>query len=75
MSLVVFAGASQFMAVVMIQSGVGMPLIVASTFLVNLRRLVMGLSLSPYLSDLARPGFDGGSVSWRIVSSKEGRPS
>jgi 4-azaleucine resistance transporter AzlC len=52
MSLVVFAGASQFMAVVMIGSGVGMPLIVASTFLVNLRHLVMGLSLSPYLSEL-----------------------
>ncbi|HEY3318760.1 MAG TPA: AzlC family ABC transporter permease [Coriobacteriia bacterium] len=52
MSLVVFAGASQFMAVVMIQSGAGIPLIVASTFLVNLRHLVMGLSLSPYLSEL-----------------------
>jgi len=51
MSLVVFAGASQFMAVVMIQSGAGIPLIVASTFLVNLRHLVMGLSLSPYLSE------------------------
>jgi 4-azaleucine resistance transporter AzlC len=51
MSLAVFAGASQFMAVVMIQSGAGIPLIVASTFLVNLRHLVMGLSLSPYLSE------------------------
>jgi 4-azaleucine resistance transporter AzlC len=51
MSLVVFAGASQFMAVVMLQSGAGIPLIVASTFLVNLRHLVMGLSLSPYLSE------------------------
>ncbi len=52
MSLIVFAGASQFMAVVMLQSGVGIPLIVASTFLVNLRHLVMGLSLSPYLANL-----------------------
>lgn len=52
MSLIVFAGASQFMAVVMIQSGAGIPLIVASTFLVNLRHLVMGLSISPYLSEL-----------------------
>jgi 4-azaleucine resistance transporter AzlC len=51
MSLLVFAGASQFMAVVMLQSGAGIPLIVASTFLVNLRHLVMGLSLSPYLSE------------------------
>jgi 4-azaleucine resistance transporter AzlC len=51
MSLIVFAGASQFMAVVMIQAGAGFPLIVASTFLVNLRHLVMGLSISPYLSE------------------------
>jgi 4-azaleucine resistance transporter AzlC len=52
MSLIVFAGASQFMAVVMLQAGAGTALIVASTFLVNLRHLVMGLSLSPYLSEL-----------------------
>lgn len=52
MSLLVFAGASQFMAVVMLQSGAGIPLIVASTFLVNLRHLVMGLSISPYLATL-----------------------
>jgi 4-azaleucine resistance transporter AzlC len=51
MSLVVFAGASQFMAVVMVQAGAGIPLIVASTLLVNMRHLVMGLSLSPYLSE------------------------
>lgn len=52
MSLIVFAGASQFMAAVMIGAGAGIPLIVASTFLVNLRHLMMGLSLSPYLSEL-----------------------
>jgi 4-azaleucine resistance transporter AzlC len=51
MSLVVFAGASQFMAVVMIQAGAGVPLIIASTLLVNLRHLMMGLSISPYLSE------------------------
>jgi len=51
MSLIVFAGASQFMAVVMIQAGAGIPLIVASTLLVNLRHLMMGLSISPYLSE------------------------
>lgn len=51
MSLVVFAGASQFMAVVMIGGGAGIPLIVASTLLINLRHLLMGLSLSPYLSE------------------------
>lgn len=51
MSLLVFAGASQFMAVVMIQAGAGMPVIVVSTLLINLRHLLMGLSLSPYLSE------------------------
>lgn len=51
MSFIVFAGASQFMAVVMLQAGAGIPLIVASTFLVNMRHLMMGLSLSPYLSE------------------------
>jgi len=53
MSLVVFAGASQFMAVGMFASGVGGLTIVASTLLINIRHLVMGLSLSPYLSETA----------------------
>jgi 4-azaleucine resistance transporter AzlC len=52
MSLVVFAGASQFMAAGMFQSGVGGPTIVLSTFLINVRHLIMGLSLSPYLSEM-----------------------
>jgi len=56
MSLVVFAGASQFMAVGMFASGVGGPAIVASTLLINVRHLVMGLSISPYLSE-TRPGW------------------
>jgi len=51
MSLVVFAGASQFMAAGMFASGVGGLTIVVSTFLINVRHLVMGLSLSPYLSE------------------------
>jgi 4-azaleucine resistance transporter AzlC len=50
MSLIVFAGSAQFMAVAMIQAGAGMLLIVASTFLINMRHLLMGLSLSPYLA-------------------------
>jgi len=51
MSLVVFAGASQFMAVGMFQTGVGGLTIVVSTLLINVRHLVMGLSLSPYLTE------------------------
>jgi len=51
MSMVVFAGASQFMAVGMFQTGVGGLTIVISTLLINVRHLVMGLSLSPYLTE------------------------
>ncbi len=51
MSLVVFAGASQFMAAGMFAQGAGGLTIVLSTLLINLRHLVMGLSLSPYLSE------------------------
>lgn len=51
MSLVVFAGAAQFMAVVMVQAGAGIWMVVASTLLINLRHLLMGLSLSPYLTE------------------------
>lgn len=51
MSVVVFAGAAQFMSVSMIGAGAAMPLIVASTLLINLRHLLMGLSLSPYFSN------------------------
>ena len=51
MCIVVFAGASQFMAAGMFATGVGGITIVLSTLLINLRHLVMGLSLSPYLSE------------------------
>lgn len=51
MSLLVFAGASQLPAVAMIQAGAGIPLIMASTLLINLRHLMMGLSISPYFTE------------------------
>lgn len=52
MSIVVFAGSAQFMVVGMISQGVGFAFIVFSTILINLRHLLMGLSLSPYLNKL-----------------------
>jgi len=52
MSVVVFAGSAQFMAVQMISQNVGFPFIVFSTLLINLRHLLMGLSLSQYLNRL-----------------------
>lgn len=52
MSVTVFAGSAQFMAVGMIKEGIGILFIVFSTLLINLRHLLMGLSLSPYLNKL-----------------------
>lgn len=59
MSLLVFAGASQLTAVAMLMGGAGVPLVIASTFLINLRHLVMGLSMSPY--------FTGTTSRWRRI--------
>jgi 4-azaleucine resistance transporter AzlC len=52
MSMIVFAGSAQFMAIGMISQGVDFALIVFSTLLINLRHLLMGLSLSTYLNKL-----------------------
>jgi len=46
MSLFVFAGASQFMALGMIGIGTGMMEIVFSTFIVNIRHMLMSMSLN-----------------------------
>lgn len=55
MSMTVFAGAAQFMAIAMINSGITTwGVIVFTTFLINLRHLLMGASLSPYLFKLPR---------------------
>ncbi len=48
MSLLVFAGAAQFTAVGM-WGQAGGPLIVLTTFIVNLRHLLMGASVAPHL--------------------------
>jgi 4-azaleucine resistance transporter AzlC len=49
MSLIVFAGSSQFIAVSMLSAGAGMASILLTTFTVNLRHLLMSSALSPYL--------------------------
>lgn len=49
MSALVFAGASQFVAVGMFATGAPGGLIVLSTLFINLRHLLMGLSLAPFL--------------------------
>ncbi|HLT58215.1 MAG: AzlC family ABC transporter permease [Limnochordales bacterium] len=55
MSALVYAGASQFVAVAMIGAGAPALSIVVTTFLVNLRHMLMSAALSPFLRGL-RPG-------------------
>lgn len=54
MSLLVYAGASQFIAVGMLGAGAGWAAIAATTFLVNLRHLLMSAALSPYFPAVRR---------------------
>ena len=49
MSIFVFAGSSQFIAVSMLSAGASLPAIVATTFMVNLRHLLMSSSLAAIL--------------------------
>lgn len=53
MSLIVYAGSSQFIAAAMLSAGAGFLPIVLTTFSVNLRHLLMSSSLSLYLRNLS----------------------
>lgn len=49
MSVIVYAGSAQLMAVSLFEAGINPFSIVATTFIVNLSHLLMSASLSPYL--------------------------
>ncbi len=49
MSILVFAGSSQFIAVSMLSGGASAPAIIATTFVVNLRHVLMSSALAVYL--------------------------
>ena len=49
MSLIVFAGSAQFIAVGLFASGTGPAAVIITTFIVNLRHLLMAASLAPHL--------------------------
>jgi 4-azaleucine resistance transporter AzlC len=49
MSLIVFAGSAQFIAVGLFASGTGPAAVILTTFIVNLRHMLMAASLAPYL--------------------------
>ncbi len=54
MSLIVFAGASQFIAVGLLSGGATALEVVATTLFVNLRHMLMSASLSPYYREAPR---------------------
>ena len=54
MSLLVFAGSSQFVAVSMLSGGASVLSIVLTTFVINLRHLLMSSSLAVYLRSVSK---------------------
>ena len=52
MSLFVFAGSSQFVAVTLIGAGAALPIIVLTVFVVNLRHMLYAVSLMPIVSEI-----------------------
>ena len=52
MSIFVFAGASQFIAIGLVTAGTALPLIILTTLIVNLRHLLYSASLVPYVQQL-----------------------
>ncbi len=52
MSIFVFAGSAQFIAVGLLEAGAGLGALAVTTFLVNLRHLLMSASLAPHLNHL-----------------------
>lgn len=54
MSLIVFAGSAQFIAVGLFASGTGPAAIILTTFVVNLRHMLMAAALAPYLEGWRR---------------------
>jgi 4-azaleucine resistance transporter AzlC len=52
MSVLVFAGASQFVVLPMFAAGAGLVMISLTALLINLRHVLMGASLAPYMTRL-----------------------
>lgn len=52
MSVFVYAGSAQFIAVDMLGSGISYAAIIATTFLVNLRHFLFSASLAPYFREI-----------------------
>lgn len=61
LSMFVFAGASQFVCVGLVAAGTAWPMIVLTTFVVNLRHMLYGATMVPFYKDL--------SPLWKMVLS------
>jgi 4-azaleucine resistance transporter AzlC len=55
MSLMVFAGSAQFICVAMLATGASATAIILTTFMVNLRHVLMSSALAVYLRGISRP--------------------
>lgn len=53
-SMAVFAGASQFIAITLIATGAALPVIVLTVFVVNLRHMLYAVSLIPYVKQFSQ---------------------
>ena len=54
MSILVFAGSAQFICVAMLAAGASAPAIILTTFVVNLRHVLMSSALAVYLQGVSR---------------------
>lgn len=52
-SIFVFAGASQFIAITLLATGAALPVIISTVFIVNLRHSLYAVSLIPYIKHLS----------------------
>jgi 4-azaleucine resistance transporter AzlC len=77
-SIMVFAGASQFMALDLIKAGVEAGNIIIAVFLLNLRHMMMSASLSVHLKDIKKRwlyliAFGVTDETFSVASLKEGK--
>ncbi|MBF0203173.1 MAG: AzlC family ABC transporter permease [Desulfamplus sp.] len=59
MSLFVFAGSAQFISISLVAAGTAWPMIVLTTFVVNLRHMLYGAAMVPFYRTLSQP--------WKII--------
>ncbi len=59
MSIIVYAGSAQLIAVSLIASGIAPLSIILTTFIVNLRHMLMSAALSPHLQEWRKPELAG----------------